>query len=588
MPRKAYTGSRRKLLLAFDVGTTFSGISYSIMDPGQVPEIRPVTRYPGQGHVGADCKIPTEIYYDADGNVQAVGAEARRSGIQDIAEDEGWTKAKWFKLHMRPRGQRSNMLSPTIPPLPPNKAVVEVFSDFLRYLHKCARLYIQETHANGTSLWNSISGKISYVLTHPNGWEGPQQAQMREAAIRAGLISDNVEGRSRVSFVPEGEASLHFCINNQLAPNALEKGEGIVIVDAGGGTIDVSSYKGRGDAFQETSIPQCHFQGSVFVTGRAKEHVSSLLKDTDFEDYAPYIVDQFDISAKLMFDDASLPQFIHFGRPKEVDISLGIRNGQLKLTGATLASFFEPSVSCIVQAVKEQVASGHHPISHVFLVGGFSASDWLYQEVKKALVPEGLEVSRPDSHVNKAVSDGAAAFMIDHYVQARVSREYFGLKAKVAYDKSNPNHRQRQGKVVTHGVTQMPMLEGYFSIILSKNEKVSEAREYRQVYHRSFKSLDEMRSQPMLREDVIRYSGSSNNPEWIDDDPENFSTACTIQACTRHIRGDKYFSALGQVYYAFEYDIVLLFGLTELKAEIAWRESGVERRGPAEVIYEPN
>jgi hypothetical protein len=127
-----------------------------------------------------------------------------------------------FKLHMRPRGQRSNMLSPTIPPLPPNKAVVEVFSDFLRYLHKCARLYIQETHANGTSLWNSISSKISYVLTHPNGWEGPQQAQMREAAIRAGLISDNVEGRSRVSFVPEGEASLHFCINNQLAPNALE------------------------------------------------------------------------------------------------------------------------------------------------------------------------------------------------------------------------------------------------------------------------------------------------------------------------------------------------------------------------------
>ncbi|KAH6910169.1 hypothetical protein BKA70DRAFT_1272370 [Coprinopsis sp. MPI-PUGE-AT-0042] len=84
MPRKAYAGNTRKLLLAFDVGTTFSGISYSIMDPGQVPEIRPVTRYPEQGQVGADCKIPTEIYYDADGNIRAIGAEASREGIDDL------------------------------------------------------------------------------------------------------------------------------------------------------------------------------------------------------------------------------------------------------------------------------------------------------------------------------------------------------------------------------------------------------------------------------------------------------------------------------------------------------------------------
>lgn len=187
--------------------------------------------------MGADCKIPTEVYYDAEGNVQAVGAEANRSGIEDIAQDEGWTKAKWsvsslssssplvicyhvrFKLHMRPRGQRLNILSPTIPSLPPNKTVVMVFADFIKYLYECAKAYIQETHANGESLWDNVAGSISYVLTHPNGWEGPQQAQMREAAVLAGLISDDLEGRSRVSFVTEGEASLHFCINNNLAPD---------------------------------------------------------------------------------------------------------------------------------------------------------------------------------------------------------------------------------------------------------------------------------------------------------------------------------------------------------------------------------
>jgi len=59
--RPKYSGTRRKLVLAFDVGTTYSGISYrsvspstyqpadliieSILDPGFVPEIKGVTKY---------------------------------------------------------------------------------------------------------------------------------------------------------------------------------------------------------------------------------------------------------------------------------------------------------------------------------------------------------------------------------------------------------------------------------------------------------------------------------------------------------------------------------------------------------------
>ena len=40
---KPYTGPT-KLVVAFDVGTTFSGISYCILEQGQVPEIHGVTR----------------------------------------------------------------------------------------------------------------------------------------------------------------------------------------------------------------------------------------------------------------------------------------------------------------------------------------------------------------------------------------------------------------------------------------------------------------------------------------------------------------------------------------------------------------
>jgi hypothetical protein len=35
------------------------------------------------------------IYYDLSGKVRAVGAEATKEGICEIAEDENWVKAEW-------------------------------------------------------------------------------------------------------------------------------------------------------------------------------------------------------------------------------------------------------------------------------------------------------------------------------------------------------------------------------------------------------------------------------------------------------------------------------------------------------------
>ena len=40
-----YSGSARKLVFGIDVGTTFSGVAYTILDPGEVPKILGVTRY---------------------------------------------------------------------------------------------------------------------------------------------------------------------------------------------------------------------------------------------------------------------------------------------------------------------------------------------------------------------------------------------------------------------------------------------------------------------------------------------------------------------------------------------------------------
>jgi len=103
-----------------------------------------------------------------------------------------------------------------------NKTIVDVLADFLKYLFDCASAFIQDTHANGPDLWASVEKEIDFVLSHPNGWEGIQQSQMKKAAVLAGLIPDTRLGHSRISFVTEGEASLHFAIQNGLPEGALK------------------------------------------------------------------------------------------------------------------------------------------------------------------------------------------------------------------------------------------------------------------------------------------------------------------------------------------------------------------------------
>jgi hypothetical protein len=155
---------------------------------------------------------------------------------------------------------------------------VEVFADFLRYLLQCTAQYIQESHLNGKEIWTSTKDDTYFVLSHPNGWGGREQTLMRSASVLAGLIPNTPSGNARVSFVTEGEASLHFAIQNGVLSGHMKvimkqgrfyplytsliysQESGIIVVDAGGGTIDLSAYRkivGKtAEIYEEIAIPE--------------------------------------------------------------------------------------------------------------------------------------------------------------------------------------------------------------------------------------------------------------------------------------------------------------------------------------------
>ena len=60
---------------------------------------------------------------------------------------------------------------------------------------------------------------------------------------------------------------------------------------------------------------------------------AELLKDSDFIEDLEHIVRCFDRTTKIRFSDDKQPQFIKFGSTRDNDADVGIRFGQLKLTG---------------------------------------------------------------------------------------------------------------------------------------------------------------------------------------------------------------------------------------------------------------
>lgn len=125
-----------------------------------------------------------------------------------------------------------------------------------------------------------------------------------------------------------------------------------------------------------------------------------------------------------------------------------------------------------------------------------------------------------------------------------------------------------------------------------KGIRVSETQEFRGAF-RTFS----VSRQALNRIDVTikAYKGGSRSPRWIDSEPghrafhrspHNFSHTlsvgsffdlCTVAADTSAIPKPKIKNPRG-IHHEVSFEVVLLFGLTELKAQLLWKEHGVEKR----------
>lgn len=138
-----HTGEE-ELIIAVDLGTTYSGASYCLLRPGKKPRIEDVKGYPGQST--SNNKVPSLVLYNARGVPSLYGAEAAEgSPAAARVLEEGGAVARWWKLSLKPthielgriRNDEDTKGHPILDPLPFGIRAEEIAAHFLSYIVSC-------------------------------------------------------------------------------------------------------------------------------------------------------------------------------------------------------------------------------------------------------------------------------------------------------------------------------------------------------------------------------------------------------------------------------------------------------------------
>ncbi|KAM0240125.1 hypothetical protein ACHAP5_008045 [Fusarium lateritium] len=217
------------LVIGIDFGTTYSGVAWASKDDFEQKHINLITSWPGSGR--EEGKTPTELYYE-DGKV-SWGFEI----------DSDTDPIKWFKLLLLREEDLSSELRSSEFLLRARKMMrenektaTELISDYLRKIWKHTLETINKDRGAAVEAL-----QFHVVITVPAIWKDYARQHMTEAANKAGILDRRTAGKTRLTFAPEPEAAALSTLCE--TGRGVKPDEVYLVCDAGGGTVDLISYK---------------------------------------------------------------------------------------------------------------------------------------------------------------------------------------------------------------------------------------------------------------------------------------------------------------------------------------------------------
>eukprot|EP01100_Stratorugosa_tubuloviscum_P012682 TRINITY_DN611_c0_g1_i2.p1 TRINITY_DN611_c0_g1~~TRINITY_DN611_c0_g1_i2.p1 ORF type:complete len:564 (+),score=249.53 TRINITY_DN611_c0_g1_i2:153-1844(+) len=400
------------------------------------------------------AKNLTQILYDEECKPLAFGWTAKIKYRESLATDRKFALIKNFKMKLL-TGTNAIYYGKEF-------QLSQLIGDYLNYIVEKILAKIDE---NGIADINELADiNINWCLTVPAIWKDEQKQFMKE------ILKNIIEKRNfkpNITIVPEPEAAARLIFNTK--KDILNVGCTFIVLDAGGGTIDITVYRvEEGQKLSELAIGSGDAYGSIYIDKQFKKFIKNLYgkdlirnwKSNNYECY--FELESNWERTKLALKKIENNVNVKVNIPDSLVQCLKQRYGSsipqldrksLILSSNDVISIFTPSFDKITRALNysfDNVAKDDLPrlsllppllgmlldlfvcldeknaIDKLFLVGGYGLSSPLRDFLRERFIPRKIKEIVTFPQAASAIMDGAALVIANPMqISKRIMRQSY-------------------------------------------------------------------------------------------------------------------------------------------------------------------
>ncbi|KAF5670818.1 hypothetical protein FDENT_11139 [Fusarium denticulatum] len=408
------SGSRTRVVVGLDLGTTFSGISYAVLPQNLNGPVSFWWKV-GSSH---QPKIPTQVEVSGTPIEWFKLSILHRDDLEkEILASETFNKSNSAR-------ERTNLTATDVTA----KYLCNIWKVFLNELQKM----IGDAH-------------IQITITVPVLWPDYARKAIYDALHQADIISNNVELAPKFVAEPEAAALATFSAAYYHVDGTpfskVQPGQVVIVCDCGGGTTDTAVYEIRSVhplRVKEVLKGRRIFAGACIMDDGfmklLKERIAQVISPRVFqtlkdEDFAEIAYTHWDNDVKKSFSNNFQTKRIelpfHWVGSQHRRMPVG-QSVHVEFNHNEIASIFNPIVEKITHLIEEEIldipAKLFKDVTYLIMAGGFSQNLYLRHQISQTVnrvSPDTNTLDYPNGQGWNAVSMGA----VIHALQAQAIQQ---------------------------------------------------------------------------------------------------------------------------------------------------------------------
>lgn len=575
--------NKHVLVIAIDFGTARSGYAWALVS---APD-RIVTDQKWQCET-PNLKTRTDVLLNEKFNLVSFGEKALQDyfSLDDSAKQNHYFFEK-FKMSLYGETMTARpLLRATNGTMVP---AVTVISQALSFMMQ----HVMERLRVGVAV-SVLPTDILWVLTVPAIWSNGAKQLMREAALKAGLYTDE----RQLLLALEPEAAAICCKASEAVANCddLKPGVQYMILDCGGGTVDVTVHRINSDStLKESMAPSGGPWGSTYIDEEFVKVVCEIFPAAAIQSFKQMhpiewaeTMTAFEIQ-KINLSSADNSKSYHIRLPYSLDgylqdqvgqsvsfylneynkrignnNGISFRRGLLVLSHDVMMSLFMPVLNRTIDHVK-QVMSKVGAVRFLFLVGGFVESEVLLTEIEKVFgegTSYNCKVVRPHN-ASMAVLQGAVMYGLKpRTISIRIAKHTYGIAAMHPWDES-VHARDNRKKIMKEGRAYCDWI---FSKFITAGEEIPSDKRIQRTFSPVTSDQTSM--------SINVFASPKSNPSYTDEEGCAKVAALTVEMPVIHGGTNR------------NVQVAMLFGDTEIIVEALDETTGKRTTAKIDFLYQ--